>query len=119
MIVKGPISIKWKQYVFVIKDISIDPADRSVGIMDDTVADFDIAEVRYSNGKRLRPADAKDIANWLYRVFGMDMKSAMVVEKKMFNELYKLEKKAAEIAWKKYKAKGGKFSKREFMSEYT
>ena len=118
MIIKGPITLKWSGYTVTLKDISIDPADRSVGIMGDSVTDFDIVKIT-RKGKKFTIAWLEHMSNMINKNFGDDEKFTIEFEELIFNELYKLEKKSAEIAWKRYKKKGGKMSKREFMSEYT
>lgn len=118
MIVKGPIKIYYHIYGVTIKDISIDPADRSVGIMSDVIDSFTISKLEVK-GRRVIGGEKKDIETQIYEHVAANDVIGDEIEDEIWDELYKIENKKNEESYKRAKKRGYKGTKRDFMSEFT
>jgi hypothetical protein len=89
MIIKKPIKIKWKGYTIIFKHVSIDPADRSVGIMSESIADFDIAKASLGK-KKLTQHEINVLGEFI--IPESSEKDLSDFEEKVFEQLYKLHR---------------------------
>ena len=119
---KPKVKIKWNGYEFTIGNIAIQGPDRSVGIFNPSIEDFEILDIK-PLGKKKRSWFYDDVEEDMYAHFSNQDDEALKIEDLIFAELYKIERKKCEESWKRYKAQRRKAKlpiglKRDFMSEW-